>query len=149
YNGIKTITDDDAKILIHDGVRPLVSNDTINRCIEALDKYKAVYPAVATADTIVKVDDDFLIDDIPIRSYMKIGQTQQGFKLNIIKKVHFLAKNDKTVDIEVTNDCGLVKRYNLCDIKVVDGNRENVKLTYPEDIFVIKTMLLKNKGENK
>lgn len=146
YLGLQFIDNSCGKVLIHDAVRPFVSHDTIDRCVYALEKYEVVYPAVSSADTLIQVNDDFLIQEIPRRKYMMRGQTPQGFKIEIIKKAHYLAKNDETVDQEVTNDCGLVYRYNLADIKVIQGNRENVKITYPQD-FVLMKKLMQNSAE--
>ena len=55
-----------------------------------------------------------------MRRYMMRGQTPQGFKTYIIKKAHFIAKDDLNVDDEVTNDCGLILMYGLCKIRIVD-----------------------------
>ncbi|NMA74062.1 MAG: 2-C-methyl-D-erythritol 4-phosphate cytidylyltransferase [Bacteroidales bacterium] len=140
YHGIKILPEQGCKVLIHDGVRPFVSQETISRCIMALDYHDAVYPAVESADTLVEVDDEFIVKKIPQRKYMMRGQTPQGFKIEIIKKAHLLSQNDPNVDDEVTNDCGLIYRYNLGNIKVVKGNRENVKITYPEDLAMIRRL---------
>lgn len=72
---INTIGDADAKVKINDGTRPLVSQETINLCINALDNYNAVYTVISTADTIVEINNDLYVENIPIRRYMKIGQT--------------------------------------------------------------------------
>lgn len=141
YNALKAIDDEDSIVLIHDAVRPFVSHSTINRCIEALRECSAVYPAVPTADTIIQTKDSLYVENIPMRRYMMRGQTPQGFKTYIIKKAHFIAKDDLNVDDEVTKDCGLILRYGLCKIRIVDGNRENIKITYPEDYSLIKKLL--------
>lgn len=147
YNGLKSIKDDDSLVLIHDAVRPFVSHDTINRCIKELKKHDAVYPAISSADTLIKASDDFFVEDIPMRKYMMRGQTPQGFKAEIIKRAHLLALEDSKVDKEVTNDCGLINRYNLCRIKIVEGNRENVKITYPEDLRLVRSILGSDQGD--
>jgi len=141
YNGLKIIEDNDSIVLIHDAVRPFVSHKTINRCIKALENYSAVYPAVPSADTLIQTNDSLFVENIPIRKYMMRGQTPQGFRIETIKRAHLLAQEDLKVDEEVTNDCGLVKRYELCKIKIVEGNRENIKITYPEDLVLIRQLL--------
>ncbi|MGI6329627.1 MAG: 2-C-methyl-D-erythritol 4-phosphate cytidylyltransferase [Bacilli bacterium] len=145
--GLEVISNEKSKILIHDGVRPFVSEDTINRCIEALDEHDAIYPAVNSADTLIEVNEKLFISNIPNRKYMRRGQTPQGFKFSIIKKAHQLALNDVNVDEEITNDCGLIKRYNLCEIKVVEGNRENFKITYPGDLELFNQVIKGDKNE--
>jgi len=149
FNGINQIIDKEALALIHDAVRPFVSTKTINNCIDGLTLFDAVYPAIPSADTIIQVDKNIkFVDNIPKRKKMLIGQTPQGFKLSKLRKAHELALKDKNVDNEVTNDCGLIERYNICKIHVVKGNRENIKVTYPEDLKILKRLFIKNTKED-
>ncbi len=132
--GINAISDDNAKVLIHDAVRPFISSKIINDCIEALDKYKAVDVAIKSADTIIQVDWDGIIENIPERNILRRGQTPQAFDLKTIKKAHELAnKEDK---VAVTDDCGLIIKYKLADVYVVSGDDSNIKITYPIDIEI-------------
>jgi len=131
------------KILIHDAVRPFVSDDIINTMISALDIYDAVDVAIPLSDTIIKVNSGNFIVDIPKRVNFKRGQTPQGFKLKIIKKAHKLAMRENF--FEVTDDCGLIKKYNLAKIFVINGSDENIKITYPIDLHIAdKLFQLKN-----
>lgn len=131
YNGISSITDEEANVLIHDCARPFVSKKIIENCLKALENHSAVAVAIPSTDTLIEVKNNF-ITRIPDRnSYMRV-QTPQCFKLSVIRKAHSLAKNDKNF----TDDCGLVARYNLCDIYVVEGERKNLKITYPEDVVL-------------
>ncbi len=132
--GISSIREKDAKVLIHDAVRPFLSERIIRDCIEALDKFDAVDVAIPSADTIIRVDDNDVIQDIPKRKYLRCGQTPQAFRLNVIKKAHELALQDKKV--EVTDDCGLIVKYGLGDVYVVEGEVFNMKITYPLDVAV-------------
>lgn len=140
FNGLKEISVDDSVVLIHDAVRPFVSHRTINNCVKSLVDYDAVYPAVSSADTIIEIDEEGLVKNIPLRKNMLRGQTPQGFKTSLIKKAHYYSLEDEKVDKEVTNDCGLITRYNLGKIKVVEGNRENIKITFPEDILLVERL---------
>ena len=126
--------DDNTNILIHDAVRPFISNRIINDCTDALKNFQAVDVAIPSADTIIQVDDKDFIEDIPKRKFLRRGQTPQAFKLGVIKKAHLLAQNEK--NIEVTDDCGLIKKFNLCNIYVVNGEDSNIKITYPIDIEI-------------
>lgn len=134
--GINSIAErnDVEKVLIHDAVRPFVSNEIITRVINALDSHCAVDVAVPVTDTIIKVDDDKFISDIPVRKHLFRGQTPQGFKKDIIVKAYKLAQENMIEDI--TDDCGLVLKYGLCRIFVVDGEETNMKITYPHDIYI-------------
>ena len=127
----------DTNIIFHDAVRPLVTSRIINDTISALDKYDAVDVAIPSADTIIQVETDGEnISTIPDRRYLYRGQTPQGFKLNTIKEAYALALED--LEFRATDDCGVVAKY-LPDVKigVVRGEEKNIKLTYPEDVYLL------------
>lgn len=131
YIAISSIEDEEANVLIHDCARPFLTEQIIDNCVKALDKYSAVDVAIPSADTIIKVKDG-IIDGIPDRASLMRGQTPQCFKLSLIKKAHEMSKGDNNF----TDDCGLIVKYNLADVCVVAGSGENIKITYPEDIFM-------------
>ena len=128
---------DDLNFIFHDAVRPLVSKKIINDTIEALDKYKAVDVAIPSADTIIKLDESKqCIDYIPDRSFLNRGQTPQAFKYYVISRAYELAMKDP--NMQTTDDCGIVRKYlPEVPIYVVKGTEQNVKLTYPEDVYVL------------
>ena len=132
YIGISSIEDSEANVLIHDCARPFLTQKIIENCIDALKKFSAVDVAIPATDTIVETDSNNIIRNIPKRANLRRGQTPQCFKLSVIKKAHELSKNDKNF----TDDCGLVVKYNLADVYIVDGDVENIKVTYPSDIFM-------------
>ena len=128
---------DDLKFVFHDAVRPLVSKRIIDDTIEALEKYDAIDVAIPSADTIIKLDQSKkFIESIPDRSYLHRGQTPQAFKYNVIAKAYEIAMQD--TNMQTTDDCGIVRKY-LPDVPiyVVKGAEQNVKLTYPEDVYVL------------
>ena len=132
-HGVGEVAVDDAKVLIHDAARPLVSQRIINDCISALDSCDAVHTAIKATDTIIEAD-DAIMKAATERSRMMQVQTPQGFRAGTIKKAHCLAKKDGFAG--ATDDCGIVFRYGLADIRIVEGDRTNIKITYPEDIAV-------------
>lgn len=132
YNGIFSIPYDECNVLIHDGVRPLVSDEIINNCIKALEINEAVCVAIDSTDTIYVTTDEGEIKDVPQRATLKRAQTPQCFRLSLIKKAHELAKAD--VNCFVTDDCGLVMNYNLAKVFTSKGSESNIKITYQEDI---------------
>lgn len=130
YNELK-----DANLIFHDAARPLISQRIINDVVKAMDNYKAVDVAINSADTIIEVQND-IITAIPERIKMLRGQTPQGFKQEIIAKAYELALEDE--NFKATDDCGVVKKYlPEEDIYVVKGEEVNMKLTYPEDTYVL------------
>lgn len=127
-------------LIFHDAVRPLVSMRIINDVIEALNTYDAVDVAVPAVDTIIKLDETKkYIDQIPNRNYLNRGQTPQAFKYEIIEQAYQLALQDK--NLQTTDDCGIVRKYlPVVKVYVVAGEEQNIKLTYPEDIYVLEKL---------
>lgn len=130
YIGINAIEENEANVLIHDCARPFVTEKIIEDCVEALRTHNAVNVAISSSDTIVEVENGF-ITGILDRKKLKRCQTPQCFKLSLIKKAHEISRNDTNF----TDDCGLVVKYNLDKVFIVDGDEENIKITYPSDIY--------------
>lgn len=138
-HGVGEVVEDDAKVLIHDAARPLVTQKIINDCITALDSCDAVNVAIKATDTIIEAENGKM-KDATERSRMMQVQTPQGFRVSTIKKAHSMAKKEGFAG--ATDDCGIVFRYGLSEIRIVEGDRINIKITYPEDI-VIAEMFVK------
>lgn len=132
--------DDEVRLLLHDSVRPLVSERIIRDCIKALDQFDAVDVAVPSTDTIIEVNEEGIITRTPKRSLLKNVQTPQGFRLGTIRHAYELALQDPA--FQTTDDCGVVFRY-LPDIpiKVIEGETTNIKITYPQDILMMEQVL--------
>ena len=131
YNGINAITYDECNVLIHDGVRPLITDEIINNCIKEMETKSAVCVAIDSTDTIYVTAEDGEIVDVPKRALLKRAQTPQCFKLSLIKKAHEFANNDK--NCIVTDDCGLIMQYGLAKVYTTKGDEANIKITFPED----------------
>jgi len=127
--------DPDTKVLFHDAVRPFVDDRILKDCVDALERYDAVDTAIPSADTIIEIDGDSHITDIPDRSTLRRGQTPQGFRLGTIRRAYELAAQDES--FHATDDCGVVFTY-LPDVPifVVDGTAENMKVTEPIDVHI-------------
>lgn len=128
---------EDTCLIFHDAVRPLVSSQIISSVIASLNEYDAVDVAIPSADTIIQTDKNGkIIEKNPNRKILYRGQTPQGFRLKTIKKAYEYAMQDS--NFQVTDDCGVVHKY-LPDvaIAVVPGAEKNIKLTYPEDIYLL------------
>lgn len=138
-NAIKVAEPGD-NLLIHDSVRPLVSQRIISDCLEALKKYNAVDVAIPCTDTIVEVDESGKICRIPQRSTLRNVQTPQCFTLETISKAYEIGLKDP--GFVTTDDCGVVHRYLPEEpIFVVTGETTNIKITYPEDLILANNIL--------
>jgi 2-C-methyl-D-erythritol 4-phosphate cytidylyltransferase len=132
---LDAIPGDDTKVLFHDAVRPLVSPRIISECFAALDRYDAVDVAIPSADTIIEVDEDNVIRDIPPRANLRRGQTPQAFRAGVIRAAYAEAHQD--ADFQATDDCTVVLRYSPeVPIWVVAGEERNMKVTEPIDVYI-------------
>lgn len=136
-NGIMALPKAEANVFIHDCARALVPQRVIADCAKALKIHDAVETAIPATDTLVQVNDDNVVVNVPPRASMRQVQTPQCFRLSLIRKAHELAENDN----DFTDDCGMVVKYSLAEIFVVDGDVENMKITYSQDLVVARNIL--------
>lgn len=129
-NGLAAVPDDaDGVVGIHDGVRPFVSAEVIGRCFEAARKHGAALPVMPVTDTLRHVDADGRGHNVQ-RSEFRSVQTPQAFSIQLIKKAFRQPYNDAfTDDASVAEAAGAT-------VTMVDGNRENIKLTTPYDLLI-------------
>jgi len=120
-------------VAIHDGVRPLVRIDTIKRCFDAAEKYGNAIPVISPADSIRMETDK---GSVPInRMNVRQIQTPQVFDAELLKKAY-----RQDFDPSFTDDASVVEKGGE-KIHLVEGNRENIKITNPEDLFIAQTLL--------
>ncbi|MDE5561164.1 MAG: 2-C-methyl-D-erythritol 4-phosphate cytidylyltransferase [Bacteroidaceae bacterium] len=136
-SALEVCTCDDDLLLVHDAVRPLVSEAVISRCAEALVRYDAVGVAVPSTDTIVRVDGSGCIVETLPRAMLRNMQTPQGFRRSVLRKAFDLGLQDPA--FAPTDDCSVVRKY-LPDVPVyiVEGETNNIKITYPKDLEHIR-----------
>ena len=120
-------------VAVHDGVRPLVSKDTIARCFEQVYQYGAVIPTVELVDSIRQLTDgrNIAVD----RSAYQLVQTPQVFDSIILKNAY-----NQEFSSLFTDDASVVEAAGT-DVKLVDGNRENIKITTEMDLKVASLFL--------
>ena len=126
-NGLKAIPDDaDGVVGIHDGVRPFVSLDVIKRCYEEAREKKAVIPVMPVTDTLR----DVMQGKNVYRENYKIVQTPQTFDIQLLKKA-----NRQPYSEAFTDDASVVEAIGQ-EVTMVEGNRENIKITTPFDLKI-------------
>lgn len=118
-------------VLIHDGARPFIDTETINRCIEETKVHKCTCVGVPSKDTIKIVDNFGNISATPDRKTLWCAQTPQAFHIDIIKRAY---KNAKESGFLGTDDASLVENIGY-KVKMVMGNYNNIKITTPEDLI--------------
>ncbi len=129
-------------VLIHDSARPLVPQECVQQMIDTLNSgCLATTAALESTDTVAVSMDRQTVANIPQRSNIFMIQTPQGFRSSIIKDAYDRMKNDE-LSPAFTDDCGLVMNYFPdVDIQIVPGSRGLHKLTYPEDMSVLESIL--------
>jgi 2-C-methyl-D-erythritol 4-phosphate cytidylyltransferase len=124
-------------IAIHDGARPLVSQELITRTIEAARAYRAAVPAVASTDTLKTVDEKgFIVGTVDRVSTVRV-QTPQIFDADLIKGA--LAKAVE-LNLPLTDDCSAMDMMGV-KTYVVEGEPENIKITTPSDYVTAKAIV--------
>ncbi len=127
-NGLKLLPDDeDAVVGVHDGVRPFVSADTIRRCFSAAAEGKAVVPVVPVVETVRQILPDGTSVTRPRDEY-RLVQTPQTFPLALLKEAYRQPFSEA-----FTDDASVVEALGE-HITMIEGNRENIKITTPSDL---------------
>ena len=124
--GIAALSDDVTSIMVHDGVRALITKKLIIRTALAVEDNDAVVPVVDVVDSYRRVTDSG--SEIVPRSTLRIVQTPQTFKASVLRSAY-----DQEFDTTFTDDASVVERMGVA-ITLVDGERTNLKLTTPEDM---------------
>lgn len=142
-SALRAYTEGDDRLLIHDGVRPLVSQEIIENVCDALMTCDAVNVVIPAVDTIIEVKDGAMVA-APKRENLRQVQTPQGFKRAVLAQAFDRALEDPA--FVATDDCGVVFKYAPdTTIKIVDGDTTNIKITYKEDLEFAKK-ILDNRG---
>ena len=136
-NGLKLISKDTDIIAVHDGARPLVSPENIEKTIKDARVFGGSTLGVRVKDTIKVVEDDLIVDT-PYRPSLFICQTPQVFK----RKIYFDAvafASEHNIE-NLTDDCQLAEAIGQ-KIFMTEGDYKNIKITTPEDIKIAEVLL--------
>jgi 2-C-methyl-D-erythritol 4-phosphate cytidylyltransferase len=134
--GLKLVGDCDW-VIIHDGARPLVSQDLIERGLEAAKETGAAIAAVPVTDTIKLAGNDQVVIETPPRANLWAVQTPQVFRFAIIKEAYQQASGD------VTDDAMLVEQIGS-KVKLYMGSYDNIKITTPHDLAAAELLIKEN-----
>lgn len=136
FSGIKASPPETEIFLVHDAVRPFVSSKLISEVIENTKKYGASVPALPIRDTLNKVKDGKIIQNIDRTDLFAI-QTPQGIKAKILKT---LLEKAKTSNLIFSDESSLLLHYGY-KVKIIKGSFINFKITYPEDLFLAEKLI--------
>jgi 2-C-methyl-D-erythritol 4-phosphate cytidylyltransferase len=133
------LVDDCEWVIIHDGARPLITQDLIERGLAAAKKTGAAAAAVPVTDTIKLVDDNQIVNKTLPRPRLWAVQTPQVFRVDIIKEAY------KRIREDVTDDASMVEQIGH-KVKLYMGSYDNIKITTPHDLE-IADLILKEHGQ--
>ena len=125
---------------VHDGARPMISWEVIDRTVRAANTYGAAAPAIPVKDTI-KVVQGGLVKETPDRATLQAVQTPQVFDFDLLRGA---LKKAETDGAQVTDDCSAVERQGM-KIKIVEADERNLKVTTPLDLKIAELLLEETK----
>lgn len=133
-NGLAKIPDNAQGVVgVHDGVRPFPSIDVIRNCYETARDKKAVIPVIPVVETVRHLKADTSVT-VPRNDY-RLVQTPQTFDIQLLKAANRQPYNDG-----FTDDASVVEAFGF-DITLVEGNRENIKITTPYDLKIAEVLI--------
>lgn len=147
YNGLsvaekivvgKGIDSSDSIVLIHDGVRPLIDTRVITDNISSVRKYRSAITTAGVTETILVIDGNKDIKFVPEREVSRVAKAPQSFYLSDILSAHELAREEGRNDF--IDSCTLMNYYGY-PLHLVEGPYENIKITTPNDFYIMRAYL--------
>ena len=149
YNGLVCALKDnpeDSIVLIHDGVRPLISEEVIEENIESVEKYGTAVTCTPFFETPVISVSGEVVEDMPVRNYMFTAQAPQSFRLGELVKAHEEVRKTNPGYENIADSCYLYRSLGK-EVHIVEGNRGNIKVTTPEDFYLLRALLQYRENE--
>ena len=150
YNGLKSIEkyhkDENPIVLLHDGVRPFVSTDVITKNVNAVKEYGSAITCVPAYETVIISENGENTNNVSIRRKTFIGQAPQSFYLDNILSAHEEIRKRPNKYENMVDACTIMHTLGK-STHLVEGNRGNIKVTTPEDVFTFKGFLQYKENE--
>lgn len=137
YNGLMSVSDEVQYVMIHDGARPFISEEILEKAFIMTKERHATVVAVPVKDTIKVVNEALEVEGTPNRSTLWSIQTPQSFKKELLMEAYVYAKEE---GLTVTDDSMLVEAYGK-KVYIVEGDYNNIKITTPEDLVLGQAIL--------
>lgn len=134
--GLNALSDKVKLSAIHDGARPLITWQVIDRAVRAANSYGAAAPAIPVKDT-VKVVVGGIVKNTPDRSTLQAVQTPQVFDIDLLRGALKKAEKDGA---QITDDSSAVELMGM-SVKIVEGDERNIKVTTPMDLKIAELLL--------
>ena len=149
YNALKKAESenpDDSVVLLHDGVRPFVSYDVIANNIEGVKKNGNAITCTACYETILLSKSGEQVDSVPYRKDTFAAQAPQSFVLKDIIAAHDVVRARPEGYENMVDACTILKSQGI-EVHMVEGNRGNIKVTTPEDVYMYRALLQYKENE--
>lgn len=143
WNGVQEM-EEEGYVFIHDGARPFVNHEIIERVFQEVIHHKACVVGMPVKDTIKVVDDNEFVKNTPDRKSLWMIQTPQVFENHLIKGAYSMLMRESYIN--VTDDAMVVEQMLKYPIKLVCGSYENIKITTPEDLDIAEVMIARSQG---
>ena len=144
FCGLQELTDCDY-VFIHDGARPFVTEQILERAYETVQKEHACVVGMPVKDTIKLADENGFAKETPRRDLLWMIQTPQVFSYALVKTAYasFLEREQELLaqGIKMTDDAMVVETFTDTGIRLVEGSYENIKITTPEDLRIAEALL--------
>lgn len=133
FNALRTL-DGSEIVLVHDGARPFVDEEMIERAVAAAADFLAAAAAVPVKDTIKVANSDMTVRETPRRESLWAAQTPQSFRYGLLIEAHTQIAHD------VTDDAAMIEAVGH-PVKLFMGSYDNIKVTTPEDLHIAEAIL--------
>ncbi len=143
FEGLKAAAGSDY-VLIHDGARPFVTEEMIQKTMQAVREKSACIVGMPVKDTIKISDCENHVLDTPRREYVWTIQTPQAFSYGLI--YHAYEQILKRPDCQITDDAMAVEQICKVPVHLIEGSYQNIKITTPEDMLVAEALLRQRSG---
>ncbi len=135
-NGLNAVSQNSDIVIIHDGVRPFLTEKNITDVVASAKKSGAAILAVPVKDTVKEASGEYISRTIP-RENLWLAQTPQAFRYNVIKKAF---ENADNLGLTGTDDASLVEATGK-EVSIVLGSYNNIKITTPEDLLFAEALV--------
>lgn len=149
YNALKKAeseNDPSSVVLIHDGVRPMVSYEVISANISSVEKFGSAITCTPCYETILISDEGQAVKEVPLRKNTYSAQAPQSFLLKDIIAAHDKIRNTENRYNNMVDACTIYKTLGL-PVHMISGNRGNIKVTTPEDFYIFRALLQYKENE--
>ena len=140
--GLDAVPGDSGLVVVHDGVRPLVSVDLLGAVLKAANEHGAALAAIPAGDTVKRARGEVVVETLE-RETIWLAQTPQAFQVSLLRLAYEKASRDRMM---VTDDAALVESLGV-SVHLVPGSPENIKVTTPTDLIIAEALLAQREVE--